>query len=198
MLFRSRYLLERGDAKITDWSAWVRNAKFREDGSRAGAENWARLDPALDPGQGDRLARSYVGRMALQMMMDENDIDVFVHPENTVPTRKILGPYVGTISLEGITPFLQIPRVAVPAGMNDVMVEAQWALNEDRTDYRSLIPEGTPQTRLTKPLPISITFFANQGDEPVVIKVGTAYEAATGHRTPPPDFGPVQRAMAAR
>jgi amidase len=194
----NRYLAERGDAKITDWAAWVKNAKFREDASRAGAENWAALDPSLDEGQGDRLARSYVGRMALQMMMQENDIDAFVHPENTVPTRKLLGPYVGTISLEGITPFLQIPRVAVPAGMSDVIVEAQWALDEDRTDYSSVIPEGTPQTRLPKPLPMSITFFANQGDEPVLIRVGTAYESATKHRTPPPDFGPVQRTVAAR
>jgi hypothetical protein len=192
----NRYLLDRGDTKITDWAAWVRNAKFREDASRAGAENWAALDPTPDDGQGDRLARSYVGRMALQMMMDENDIDAFVHPENTVPTRKLLGPYVGTISLEGITPFLQIPRVAVPAGMSDVIVEAQWVLNEDRTDYESAIPEGTPQTRLRKPLPMSITFFANQGDEPVLIRVGTAYESATKHRTPPPDFGPVQQPLA--
>jgi Asp-tRNA(Asn)/Glu-tRNA(Gln) amidotransferase A subunit family amidase len=194
----NKYLLDRGDAKITDWAAWVRNAKFREDDSRAGAENWARLDPTPDPGQGDRLARSYVGRMALQMMMDENDIDVFVHSENNVPTRKILGPYIGTISLEGITPFLQIPRVVVPAGMNDVIYEAEWALSEDRRDYVSVLPEGTPQTRLRKPLPIAITFFANQGDEPTLIQVGTAYEAATGHRTPPPDFGPVSKSLAAR
>ena len=30
---------------------------------------------------------------------------MFVHPENTVPTPKIQGPNVGTISLDGITPF---------------------------------------------------------------------------------------------
>ena len=40
-------------------------------------------------------------------------------------------------------------------------------------------------------MPIAITFFAGQGEEPMLIKIGTAYEAATHHRTPPPAFGPV-------
>ena len=80
--------------------------------------------------------------MALLRVMYENDIDVFVHPENTVPTPKIQGPNVGTISLDGITPFLQIPRIAVPAGMTDVVYEPKYALNDDKTDYVSVLPPG--------------------------------------------------------
>jgi amidase len=38
---------------------------------------------------------------------------------------------------------------------------------------------------------IAITFFAGQGDEPVLIRVATAYESATHHRLPPPAFGPI-------
>ena len=38
----------------------------------------------------------------------------FVHPENTVPTPKIQGPNVGAISLDGITPFFQIPNGLIP------------------------------------------------------------------------------------
>ena len=187
------YLAERGDERITDWAAWVANAKFREDASRAGAENWLLWDAHTDPGQADQLARSYVGRLALQMMMYENGIDVIVHPENLVPTPKIQGPNVGPISLEGVTPLLQLPRIAVPAGMNDIVYEPRYALNGDRTDYISVLPEGTPRTRLPNPMPTSITFFANMGDEPLLLRVGTAYESATGHRTPPPAFGPVPR-----
>ena len=48
--------------------------------------------------------------------MAENGIAAFVHAENTVPTPKIQGPNVGEISLDGITPFFQIPRIVVPAG----------------------------------------------------------------------------------
>ncbi|MDR3416329.1 MAG: amidase [Nevskia sp.] len=186
-----RYLKDRGDARITDWAAWTANAKFREDSSRAGAENWANFKGHEEEGKADSLTRSYVARMALLKVMRENHIDVFVHPENTVPTPKIQGPNIGSISLDGITPFFQIPRVVVPAGMNDVVYEPQYALNADKTDYIPALPPDTPKARLRHPMPISITFFAGQGDEPLLIKVGTAYEAATHHRVPPPAFGPL-------
>jgi amidase len=114
-----------------------------------------------------------------------------VHPENTVPTPKIQGPNVGTTSLDGITPFFQIPRIAVPAGFTDVIYEPQYALNNDKTDYVSVLPPGTQKSKLPHPMPISITFFSGQGEEPTLVKVGTAYEAATHHRRPPPAFGPL-------
>jgi Asp-tRNA(Asn)/Glu-tRNA(Gln) amidotransferase A subunit family amidase len=186
-----RYLKERGDTRVTDWAAWVSNAKFREDASRAGAENWVHYTGHLDDGKGDSLARSYIARLALLKVMQENHIDVFVHPENTVPTPKIQGPNVGSISLDGITPFFQVPKVVVPAGVTEVVYEPQYALNPEKTNYISVLAPGTPKTKLPHPLPISITFFAGQGDEPTLIKVGTAYEAATHHRLAPPDFGPL-------
>ena len=186
-----RYLAARGDARIKTWNDWVANAKFRQDESRAGAENWAAFDDHEIVGKADRLARSYVARMALLKVMYENGIDAFVHPEVTVPTPKIQGPNVGGGSQDGITPFFQIPRIAVPAGVNDVIYEPAYALNADKTDYVSVLPPGTQATRMPRAMPISITFFAGQGDEPTLIKIGTAYESATHHRFAPPDFGPV-------
>jgi hypothetical protein len=79
----------------------------------------------------------------------------------------------------------------VPAGTTDVVYEPQYALNADKTDYVSVLPPDTPKTKLPHPMPIAITFFSGQGEEPTLIKVGTAYEAATHHRIAPPDFGPV-------
>jgi Asp-tRNA(Asn)/Glu-tRNA(Gln) amidotransferase A subunit family amidase len=186
-----RYLAERNDATIKTFADWVLHARFRDDASRAGAENWVALKDHLAPGKADRLARSYIGRLALQRMMVENGIAAFVHPENTVPTPKIQGPNVGDISLEGITPFFQIPRVVVPAGTSDVVVEPQYTLNEAKTDYVATIAPNTPKTKLAHPMPIAITFFAGQGEEPTLIKIATAYESATHHRTPPPAFDPI-------
>ena len=117
-----RYLAERGDTRITSWKAWVANAKFDDESSKAGAENWANLKGHAEEGKSDRLARSHIARLALMKVMYENDIDVFVHAENTVPTPKLLGPNVGTASLDGITPFFQIPKIVVPAGFTDVEV----------------------------------------------------------------------------
>jgi Asp-tRNA(Asn)/Glu-tRNA(Gln) amidotransferase A subunit family amidase len=186
-----RYLSERGDAKITDWKAWVANAKFEDESSRAGAENWANLKAHAEEGKSDRLARSHIARMALLKVMYENGIDVFVHAENTVPTPKLLGPNVGTASLDGITPFFQIPKIVVPAGFTDVEVAPAFALNAAGTGYTAVLPAGATQTKMEHPMPIAITFFAGQGEEPTLIKVGTAYESATHHRKPPPAFGPV-------
>ena len=188
-----RYLEDRGDARIRSWADWVANARFRDDASRAGAENWLALKNHHAPGKADQVARSYIARLALQRVMSENGVHAFVHPENTVPTPKIQGPNVGQISLESITPFFQIPRIVVPAGMSDIVYEPRYSLNTAKTDYISELAPSTPKTKLPHPMPIAITFFAGQGEEPTLIKIGTAYESATHHRIPPPAFGPVAR-----
>ena len=77
--------------------------------------------------------------------------------------------------------------------MNDVVYEPQYVLNEAKTDYVARVLPNTPATKLRHPMPIALTFFAGQGEEPALIKVGTAYETATRHRTPPPAFGPVRQ-----
>lgn len=50
-------------------------------------------------------------------------------------------------------------------------------------------------TRLVGPtpakLPVSITFLARPFDEPMLLRIASAYEAATHHRVPPAGFGPV-------
>jgi len=54
-------------------------------------------------------------------------------------------------------------------------------------------PRGLPLLGNLSELDASLTFFSSQGEEPVLIKVGTAYESATRHRFAPPLFGPVGR-----
>ena len=65
----------------------------------------------------------------------------------------------------------------VPAGATDVVYEPQYALNDDKTDYVSVLAPETPKSMFPHAVPIAITFFAGQGEEPVLIKVGTAYES---------------------
>ena len=186
-----RYLIARGDSRVSNWAKWVENAKFKTDESTAGAKNWVVFADHTAPGKAERLARSQVARMALQRVLYENKIDAFVHAENTVPTPKIQGPNVGAISLDGITPFFQIPRIVVPAGTTDVVYEPVYALNEDKTDYVAALPPSVQKGKLRHPMPIAITFFSGQGEEPTLLKIGSAYESATHHRFAPPDFGPV-------
>jgi amidase len=100
---------------------------------------------------------------------------------------------VGDTSLDDITPFFQIPRVVIPAGFTETIVEPAYRLKADGSDYEPFIPAGTAPSKLAHPMPISMTFFANQGEEPELIRIGTAYEAATMHRAAPPMFGPLRR-----
>lgn len=185
-----RYLKQRGDERITDWVSWVENAKFRQDASRAGAENWISTNTTIADGKSGQMAVGELSRLALLKVMYANKIDAFVHPEVTVPHNKIGGPLDGSGSLEGITPNMGVPRIVVPAGYNQIVYEPEFVLNASRTNY--ITRSGTQESTLPKPMPISITFFAGQGEEPTLIKISTAYESATHHRVPPPDFGPLK------
>jgi Asp-tRNA(Asn)/Glu-tRNA(Gln) amidotransferase A subunit family amidase len=40
-------------------------------------------------------------------------------------------------------------------------------------------------------LPFSLVFRAEPGKEDILLKVASAYEAASQHRVPPPAFGPL-------
>jgi amidase len=52
-------------------------------------------------------------------------------------------------------------------------------------------------TRLVGPvpakLPVGIDFLAMPFGEATLLKIASAYEAATRHRTPPSDFGPLKK-----
>jgi hypothetical protein len=61
---------------------------------------------------------------------------------------------------------------------------------------RTMVPASTCGRKASccpHPMPISLMLWAAPGHEPTLIKVASAYEAATHHRVPPPDFGPVKK-----
>ena len=74
----------------------------------------------------------------------------------------------------------------MPAGFNDVVYEPHFVLSDDKKSYTGVA--GTAASKLPHPLPISIEYWAGPGDEPVMLKVASAYEAATHHRKPPAAF----------
>ena len=50
---------------------------------------------------------------------------------------------------------------------------------------------GTKLVAVPAKLPLGIMFWGRPFSEPTLLKIASAYEAATKHRIPPPDFGPV-------
>jgi hypothetical protein len=83
-----------------------------------------------------------------------------------------------------------LTEVLVPAGYVTTVYDPRFALSPDGSRYVS-VPSDTP-TRIPEPgLPFSLVFRAEPGQEDVLLKIASAYEAASKHRVPPPAFGPL-------
>jgi Asp-tRNA(Asn)/Glu-tRNA(Gln) amidotransferase A subunit family amidase len=195
----NQYLAARGDERVKDWKSWVDNATFKTDAERARALNAVGLEDAR-PASGSisYLEMQAVTRMIVLKVMKENHIDAFVNPEQTT-TPYLLGgalePEVndrGTQSCcQGFTALLGSPEADVPAGFVTTTVDPKHVLSADKKTY---IPTtGDVQTKLPHPLPISLMVWAGPGYDSDVIKVASAYEAATHHRVAPAAFGPLPK-----
>ncbi|MGH9560971.1 MAG: hypothetical protein ACRD3S_05905, partial [Terracidiphilus sp.] len=201
LFLANRYLAERGDTRVKDMATWIPNATFKTDAERARAMNSLdRKDARPDRRELNYLEMQRVTRMIILKVMQENKIDVFVNPEQTT-TPYLLGganePEVngrGTQSCcQGFTALLGSPEAAIPAGFVTTTVDPHYVLDADKKGYTPVT--GSVRTTLPHPLPISLMFWAGPGSDPDVIKAASAYESATHHRTPPPEFGPVPREM---
>jgi Asp-tRNA(Asn)/Glu-tRNA(Gln) amidotransferase A subunit family amidase len=198
----NKYLRERGDTRITDWAAWVANATWEDDEHRAGSQNAVgKTDLRPEPNAISYLEMQAVLRLVVLKVMHENGIDAFVNPENTLPPPKIGGATEPTVSNRGqasccaqFTALLGGPEIDVPAGYTRTIFEPQYQLSADGKRYTSV--SGTVASELPHPMPLSLMVWSAPGSDPDVIKVASAYEAATNHRVPPPAFGPVADAPA--
>ncbi len=193
----ARYLMERGDAKIPDWAAYAANSKWRSEEQAVASKNAATQNVQdIRATRGiDRVKMHTVFRMAIMKAMRENHIDVFVHPNIGVPQWKIgtdREPTVDGRAAAGpsITDLIGSPEVTVPAGFNQVVYDPRYELRADKKGY--VLVTGKERGMMNRPMPISLAFWAGPGDEPVVLKAASAYEAATKHRAPPSGFGPVK------
>ena len=134
------------------------------------------------------------GRFAVQTMllqcMQDQKLDALMSPMSTVPPRKLTSPREPAVN--GRTPIgwsligqQGFPAITVPAGFTT----AVWDRVID-------VAEGNGGTRLIGPvpasLPVGVDFLAPPFAEPLLFRIASAYEAATRHRRPPPDFGPVE------
>jgi amidase len=191
-----QYLLERGDALVSDWSSFVANSKWFAEPLRTGSENVAMVNAQdIRATQGiDRLKMVTTARMVVSKVMYENELDVLVMTNIPAPVERnefARDPVTKDVRPNGpsVTDLLGVPEIIVPSGYYQVAYDAKYVLSEDTKSYDAVA--GTEPTMLPNPLPASLMFWGGPGDEPTVIRVASAYEAATQHRKPPADFGPL-------
>ena len=193
----AQYLMRRGDAAVTDWASLNANSKYFSERRAVAMRNWENARNIRSAGITRRVKMREVMRLVLLNVLHRNDIDVLVNPTITVPPVRIGHAGEPRVNDRPTGRFptsanLGIPEITVPARLQTASsYDPEYVLNEDRDGYDNVT--GHRRTVLDAPLPVSISFWAGPGDEPIVLRVASAYEAATKHRRPPPDFGPVGR-----
>jgi len=186
----NRYLRERGDANIRSNADLIAKSRFYTDPNFPDRKQARERDEAatvLDTSV--RLQGRFAMQTMLLQCMQDQRLDALVSPMSTVPPRKLTSPREPAVN--GRTPIgwsligqQGFPAITVPAGFTT----AVW----DR------VAGGNDGARLVGPvpasLPVGVDFIALPFGEPLLFRIASAYEAATRHRRPPPDFGPVEAA----
>jgi Asp-tRNA(Asn)/Glu-tRNA(Gln) amidotransferase A subunit family amidase len=148
---------------------------------------------AMEMNMADRLLQRHAFQQTIMQCMAELRVDAVVYPTMNVPPLKIQQPEEPLVNNRGTyhwTVFGQqgFPTMTVPAGFTAQVYD------------RVADPASPDGTRLVGPtpakLPVGIDFAARPFGEPTLFKIGSAYERATKHRMPPPEFGPLPKQSA--
>jgi amidase len=170
--------------------------EIQTEAERAGALNNVNdQDPRADPDRISFLKMQSVLRMVILKVMHENNIDVFVNPEQTTPPYVLGGapePEVNNRPSLSCCGGSHPWRGAGDRGAGRLRHHhLRPAVRAERRQEVVLPVTGDVETKLPYPMPISLMFWAGPGSDSDVIKVASAYEAATHHRVPPAKFGPL-------
>src|SRR5215470_7575179 len=188
---------------LVDFAQLNARSKFWGDDQRAAFRNWEELaDPRnpLDGRQGvnERIMLRELLRRVDMMVILENRLDALVRLHTPWPPGKIGGAHQprggpSNLSRESFYgPNAGLTEVLVPAGYVTMVYDPVFALSPDGMRYIPA-PSRTPTTIREPGLPFSLVFRCEPGKEDVVLKIASAYEAASRRRIPPPAFGPLPR-----
>lgn len=173
------YIRQRGDTNITSLAELVVKQNY-----------WT--DPVIPPrniasnnltlATGSALQVRFALQTSLIQCFGELDLDAVVYPTGSVPPAILTAPQEPTVNGRsgGIWTAVNsrgFPAMTVPAGFTTTVY--------DRAADGSLLPP------IAAALPVGIDFLGLPFTEHVLFEIASAYEAATSHRTPPPDFGPL-------
>jgi Asp-tRNA(Asn)/Glu-tRNA(Gln) amidotransferase A subunit family amidase len=190
--FLNRYLKERGDSNIRNITDLINKANYFTD-LRPGTDftSFKEQLQGINAAKTLDLADLFQDRMAYKTVflqcMAMHELDAVTYP-SSIHVAHVLGnpsePSLynspnhhsiwGVIGRDG-----GFPTMNVPAGYTEYVYDRD--------------PEGNLTGPVPTSLPVSISFAARHFDEPTLIRIASAYQAATKHRVPPPDFGPLPK-----
>ena len=185
---------------LTDWAQLNGRSKFWGDDQRAAFKNWEEVADPRNPhgsrqGVNERIMLRELLRRVDMMVILENKLDALVRLHTPWPPGLIGHAYQYDIasnlrpeSLSG--PNAGLTEVLIPAGYVTTAYDPVYKLTPDGKRYVSHASDK-PTTIAAPGLPFSLVFRAEPGKEDVLLKVASAYEAASQRRVPPPDFPPL-------
>jgi amidase len=190
------------DETLVDWSTLNARSKFWGDDQRAAFKNWEEITDPRNPlggrqGVSERIMLRELLRRVDMMVITENRLDALVRLHTPWPPGLIGGAYqydiVSNLNPESLSgPNAGLTEVLIPAGYVTTVYDPVFTLNADRTRYVSQ-PTHAPTTIAAPGLPFSLVFRAEPGKEDVLLRIASAYEAASRRRIPPPAFGPLTK-----
>jgi Asp-tRNA(Asn)/Glu-tRNA(Gln) amidotransferase A subunit family amidase len=184
---------------LTDFAALNRRSKFWGDDGRAAFRNWEEVTDPRNPlggrqGVDERIMLRELLRRLDMLVIYENRLDALVRLHTPLPPAKIGGPndpLAGGNNLRAESyygPNAGLTEVLIPAGYVTIVYDPVFRLSEDRMRYVSAACD-TPTPVPAPGLPFSLVFRAEPGREGIVLRIASAYEAASKRRIPPPAFG---------
>jgi Asp-tRNA(Asn)/Glu-tRNA(Gln) amidotransferase A subunit family amidase len=185
---------------LTDWPALNARSKYWSDEQRAWFKNWEETTDMRNPlgarqGISERIMLRELLRRAEMKVILENRLDVVVRLHTSLPPGKIgLAPQPGPGGTPRgelrFGPYAGLTEVLVPAGYVTTVYDPTFVLSPDKKSY--VATNNNAATTLAAPgLPFSLVFRAEPGAEDRILKVASAYEAASKRRVSPPGFGSV-------
>src|SRR5262245_31230877 len=187
---------------LIDFAQLNARSRFWGADQRAAFQNWEELaDPRnrLGGRQGvnERIMLPQLLRRADMMVILENRLDALVRLHTPWPPGKIGGahqPRGGPHNLSRESfygPNAGLTEVLIPAGYVTTVYDPVFTLSPDGTRYVAT-PSSIPETIAPPGLPFSLVFRCEPGKEDTILKIASAYEAASRRRVPPPAFGPLE------
>jgi len=185
---------------LTDWTALNARSKFWGDDQRAAFRNWEDISDMRNPlgqrqGVNERIMLRELLRRVDMIVILENRLDALVRLHTPWPPGLIGGAYqydiVSNLRPETFAgPNAGLTEVLIPAGYVTIVYDPVFKLSADGMRYVSAASDK-PTTIPEPGLPFSLVFRAEPGKEDVLLKIASAYEAASKRRIPPPAFGPL-------
>ncbi len=186
---------------LTSFAALNARSKFWGDDQRAAFRNWEEVSdlrnaPGGRQGVDERIMLRELLRRVDMMVMLENRLDALVRLHTPLPPGKIGGAIEpgtgGNLRPESLYgPNAGLTEILIPAGYVKIVYDPVFKLSSDGSRFVPALSDE-PTSVADPGMPFSLVFRCEPGREDTLLKIASAYEAASMRRVPPPSFGLLQ------